>query len=581
MTSPSGLRAAPAAVTVTTEQINSVPLLVGLMESMGLRSLIDAHVTPHGAWQGISPGTLVTLWLTHILCERTHTLSTLRAWVAARLTSFNSLLHLNLRPTDCTDDRLALLLTQLGDPTTQAALDAAMTQQWVRLYRLPTDTVRFDSTSVSVYHDPAAAVETLLHHGHSKDHRPDLRQFKAMLSSLDPLGLPLVCQPVSGQRADDGLYVPSYDATVAALGTAAFLAVGDCKMAALATRGHLVAHGSAYLCPYRPPSASAEIAAWVEQALTRRAQWQRILDPDPRTPPDALLVEFDLWERPQSWCDPATQETHAWTERVLVARSAGHHAAQVRAAERALARLQTELAGLRQPPERGRKRYRTEAALAEVVAAKVAAAHLTGVVTVPLWEETLPDDSCRWIGGDAVVDADAWAAYRERLGWQIYVTNTTAAQYEARALVLSYRQQPVQERGFARLKSRTLHIRPVYLRDETRIAGLLWLLTLALRVLTLTEYRLRRAIAEQGSGIAGLNPADPGQVTRRPTTERVLRVFVDLTLVCLQTGATRVGYVTPLTATQTQILQLLGLPADLYAQLARGSPNSACHLRES
>jgi transposase len=32
-----------------------------------------------------------------------------------------------------------------------------------------------------------------------------LRQFKAMLASLDPLGLPLVCQPVAGNRADDGL----------------------------------------------------------------------------------------------------------------------------------------------------------------------------------------------------------------------------------------------------------------------------------------------------------------------------------------------------------------------------------------
>ena len=580
MTTTLGSPAASAPVAVTTEQINSVPLLVGVMEQMGLRALLDAHVRPHGAWQGISLSTLVTLWLTHILSERTHTLSTLRDWVAARATTFNTLLDLTLRPTDCTDDRLALVLTQLGDPAIQAALDATMSQQWVRLYHLPTATVRFDSTAVSVYHDPAAT-DTLLHYGHSKDHRPDLRQFKAMLSSLDGLGLPLVCQPVSGQRADDGLYIPSYDATVAALGTSAFLAVGDSKMAALATRGHLVAHQSGYLCPYRPPSAGAEIAGWVEQALTRRARWQRITHRDPRTQEDSLLVEFECWAREQAWPDPAPGQTHTWTERVIVARSAGHAAAQCQAAERALARVQEELADLRQPPKRGRKRYTTEAELAAVVAAKIAAAHLTGIVSVPLVAETRTEAPTRWTVGEVVVDADAWAAHLERLGWQVYVTNTTAAQYEAAALVMSYRQQPVQERGFARLKSRTLHIRPVYLRDETRIAGLLWLLTLALRVLTLTEYRLRTALTAQGGGIAGLNPANRGQVTTRPTTERVIGVFTDLTLVTMQASATRTRHVTPLNPTQTQILQLLGLPADLYRQLARGSPNCPAHLRES
>jgi len=547
---------------------------------MGLRALLDAHVTPHGGWQGISVGTLLTIWLSHILAERTHTLVSLREWVAARTQTFATLLGLPLRPTDCSDDRLATLLTLLGDPAIQARLDAACTQAWVRLYRLPTETVRFDSTSVSVYHDPAEAT-SLLQRGHSKDHRPDLRQFKAMLSSLDPLGLPLVCQPISGQRADDGLYVPSYDATVAALGTSAFLAVGDCKMAALATRGHLVAQGSAYLCPYRPPSATAEIAGWVEQALARRAAWQRLERPAASDGDTDLLAEWVGWEREQSWTDPGRGQSATWTERVLLVRSAGHHAAARQGAERARATVQEELAALRQPPKRGRTRYTSAAALAPVVAAKLAAAHLTGLGTVPLREEALADGTTRWTVGELSVDEAGWAAYLERLGWQVYVTNTTAAQYPAEALIRSYRQQPVQERGFARLKSRTLHIRPVYLRDEERIAGLLWVLSLALRVLTLTEYRLREAVTTQGEAITGLNPAHRGQATTRPTTERIIGVFTDLTLTTIQQGGRLLGYVTPLTPTQQQILRLLGLPTDLYAQLARGSPNSTFHLPES
>jgi transposase len=127
-----------------------------------------------------------------------------RDWVAQRTLTFNTLLETTLRDTDITDGRLANVLSMLGDETTQATLDQAMLQGWIRVYRLPTDTVRLDSTSVSIYPDTEDD-DSLLHQGHSKDHRPDLRQFKAMLASLDPLGLPLVCQPVAGNRADDGL----------------------------------------------------------------------------------------------------------------------------------------------------------------------------------------------------------------------------------------------------------------------------------------------------------------------------------------------------------------------------------------
>ncbi len=181
----------------TNEQVNSLPLLLGIMDDMGIRDVIDAHVTPHGNWDGARVGTVLSIWLSHILQERDHRLVTVSTDARFCVSSYhvqtiNTLLAITLRDTDCTDDRLATLLTMLGDPTTQAALDAALLQRWVRIYALPTATVRLDSTSVSVYHDDVAD-DSLLQHGYSKDHRPDLRQFKIMLATLDPLGLPICC----------------------------------------------------------------------------------------------------------------------------------------------------------------------------------------------------------------------------------------------------------------------------------------------------------------------------------------------------------------------------------------------------
>ena len=130
---PPDMEPSHTTLTLTNAQINSVPLLLGVIEQMGIRDVIDAHVTPHGAWQGASVGTLVSLWLCHILAERAHCLVAVRDWVAERPQTCNTLLALTLRDTDCTDDRLANVLTMLGDATIQATLDRAMLEQWVRV----------------------------------------------------------------------------------------------------------------------------------------------------------------------------------------------------------------------------------------------------------------------------------------------------------------------------------------------------------------------------------------------------------------------------------------------------------------
>ena len=64
---PPTMDQSPSPLILNNEQINNVPLLLGVIEHMGIRDLIDAHVTPHGAWQGASVGTVVSIWLCHIL----------------------------------------------------------------------------------------------------------------------------------------------------------------------------------------------------------------------------------------------------------------------------------------------------------------------------------------------------------------------------------------------------------------------------------------------------------------------------------------------------------------------------------
>ena len=564
-------------LTITNEQTNSLPFLLGLIENLGIRQVLDTHIQPHGHWQGISVGTAVTIWLSHLLQAHDHRLLAVRDWASQRAHTINTLLDITLRDTDCTDDRLANILTMLGDDATQAALDAALTQSWLRIYRLRTDTVRLDSTSVRVHHDPDDPA-SLFHLGVSKDHRPDLNQFKVMLATLDPLGLPLACQTVAGNASDDTLYVPAYDAAVSVLQTSGVLVVGDSKMGALGTRGHIVAGGSAYLCTYRPPAATREIATWLTSALQRRDAWHRLETLDEVTGELVQTNDVDQAERTQMWCDPATQQVHTWTERVLLVRSLTYAAGLRRIRERQLARLTDELLRWCTPPTRGRKKYHNRGELEALLAERTERAGLTGVVQTALKEETLPNGTRRWVVEQFWVDRMAWQDLVERLGWQVYVTNTAEDVYDVPTLVEVYHGQAVHERGFSRLKTRNLRIRPVYLRDERRIAGLVWLLTLALRVLTMVEYRARTTLAQQQAEVVGLNAASRRQRTERPTTERMIAAFENLTLTTVTSGTEMHRHVTPLNATQHHLLRVLQLPPDLYDRLTDPSLNSLHHL---
>src|SRR3989441_13324143 len=106
--------------------------------------------------------------------------------------------------------------------------------------------IRVDATTVSGSHE--GGKDSLWQFGHSKDD-PALRQIKAMMATLDPLGLPLALDVVSGEQADDPLYIPTIDRVLRCLGRTGLLFVGDSKMSAVATRAHLQAHGQYYLTP--------------------------------------------------------------------------------------------------------------------------------------------------------------------------------------------------------------------------------------------------------------------------------------------------------------------------------------------
>ena len=137
--------------------------------------------------------------------------------------------------------------------------------------------------------------------------------------------------------------------------------------------------------------------------------------------------------------------------------------------------------------------------------------------------------------------------------------------------MLAYREEYQVERSLGRLKGKSLSLTPMYLHDDQRATGLIRLLSLGLRVLTLLEGVVRRQLEESGEKLNGLYAGNPTRATNRPTTELMLRAFKDVFLSLVTVGTQAHAHLSPLSDLQQKILHLLELPREIYTRLASDS----------
>jgi len=180
-------------------------------------------------------------------------------------------------------------------------------------------------------------------------------------------------------------------------------------------------------------------------------------------------------------------------------------------------------------------------------------------------------DHARHATVEVCADEAALAAAVRRLGWRVYGTNQPVESLSLAQAVLAYRNEYQVERSLGRLKGRPLSLTPMYVQRDDHATGLIRLLSLALRVLTLLEFVGRRQLAAAGTKLAGLYAGNPRRATDRPTAERLLEAFEDITLTIIKEAQQTARYVTALSPLQQRILELLGFSAVLYTRLCTGS----------
>src|SRR5579863_4342480 len=129
-------------LTIETERVDDLPVLVAQMGKMGVADLLNEHFVMHGNWQGLSFGAVVVGWLSHILSEGNHKLNHVEPWAEEHMTILQSGLDEHARALDWSDDRLATVLDYLGRDEPWDRFETDLSRHLLRVYDLSAQIVR-------------------------------------------------------------------------------------------------------------------------------------------------------------------------------------------------------------------------------------------------------------------------------------------------------------------------------------------------------------------------------------------------------------------------------------------------------
>jgi transposase len=180
---------------IITERVDDVALLIGQMVKMGLPEVLDRHIPRHWKQRGLSGGWTAVMWLAYIITEGDHRKVSVETYLKGMKHTLSRLTAQVIEPLDFSDDRLSHLLQHLSKPRYWHRIERDLNERSIEIYALPQEVIRCEAPTVSGHHE--VSEEGLFQFGQSKDD-PTRPQIKVMMGSLDPLGMPLAIDVLSG-----------------------------------------------------------------------------------------------------------------------------------------------------------------------------------------------------------------------------------------------------------------------------------------------------------------------------------------------------------------------------------------------
>lgn len=563
--------------------VGAVPIINRFLQRLKLTEILERHLPAEDERTKVPTATAIVLLVRNVLLSR-EPIYGVGEWASAYGPDLFGLSERQL--SSLNDDRLGRALGGLfAVLCPELILDVV--RQAVKEFQLRLDELHNDSTSISVYGNyPTAAAEGVrngrptaaITWGYSKDHRPDLKQLLYILTVTDDGGVPVYFTTASGNTNDDRTHIQTWNLLCQLVGRSDFLYVADCKLASLRNLDYLTRRGGRFITVL--PGSRREDGEFRRRLSTPGAdtRWTQLYAVT-ETYKDERGKEITVYiDRVSVWDEEETTSEGyrlLWYHRVRKAEQ--DQAARQRRTEQALAELAVLRRRMAKPKTRFRQRADVDQAVRKILCHRQVERWVQVQIDIQETEtfrqarRGRPNPETRYVRHvqtrfDLTVHIDAAQLAREALCDGVFPLLTNDRQMDAEAIIRAYKRQPLIEKRFSQLKT-DFAVAPVYLKEVSRIQGLLGVYFLALLVQTLLERQVRQAMTAQNIEHLPLYPEE--RPCRRPTARKLFDLFEPLQrheVIVGQEPPARL--VTELSPLQRKILALLEIPAASYGKTA-------------
>jgi len=531
--------------TLRSFQVGSLPLLNHFLERLDLNGLLRCYLSKDDVRQEIPTERIVLLLVRNVLMSR-KPMYAVADWAACYSPELFDLYHVDIPRLH--DDRLGGCLARLYTATTPEFI-LAVVRRAIDEFGVTLDELHNDSTSVMFHGNYGSAAEPSAYHGrpqpaitwgHSKDHRPDLKQLLFTLTLANDGGVPVYFSVDSGNTTDDTTHRKTWDVLCKLVGGPNFLYVADCKLASRENLQYIASRGGRFVTVL--PASRREnrefrkrlreqpqTVEWTP-CWTRRDETQ-ITTKDGKPPKIVDVIRTCQQEDITSdglrliWY-------HSQRKAELDETTRSH---QVQRAIKELENLQWRLVS---PRTRFRQREVVEQAV-EKILTKREVTELLLVESIEIQEETFKQQGRGRPSKKTVYRRETKSRFTltwsvDEAGWRnagqddgIFPLVTNDLSLTPRELLEAYKRQPKIEKRFSQLKS-DYHIAPVFLKSPPRVLGLFTIYFLALLVQSLIERELRDALSQAGAADGATSDDDSialypeDRRTKRPTARRII-----------------------------------------------------------
>lgn len=500
--------------------VGALPLIQLILRRLRLREILEEFLPASGRQSVSSACTLELLALNLTFAK--DPLYELAGWVdSLDLRALGYRFRPSVR---FTDDRFARALDALywvDRPSllTRLVVDA------IRAFEVQCEAIHNDSTSVKAFGRIPGRTRTgfELRFGHSKDHRPDLKQLVYSLSISEDGAVPIHHHVYPGNRNDETTHIETWDALCRIHGSADFLYVADCKLCTHKQLAHIVEHDGKAVTVL--PENFLEARRFKDQlraeTLPKKLLWRRPIPND-----ESKSEYFYLFEGTYQ-TDVGGYALHWLVSSEKRQRDQRSRQEGLRAAEAAL----TEMA-----PKLNAYHLKRKADILRAVQDILEKNHVKGLLSVRL-DTHLPRSRQRPRGrpGQKVRyrycykfayslhwARDPQALHREARTDGVFPLLSTDPSIRPKAVLQAWKFQPRLEKRFAQFKS--VHLAaPLLFKKIERVEANMFVFFIALLLQALLERHLRVQLLKRKAPPLKLYPEDRDAL--HPTTSQLLKTF--------------------------------------------------------